>query len=66
MLTFHANTALIDDRLVTSGGRVLCVVGLADSLRSARSVVYDAIGQIGFDGMQYRHDIGMRALNRKY
>jgi phosphoribosylamine--glycine ligase len=65
-VTFHAATALVDGKLVTAGGRVLCVVGLADLVRGARSVVYDAVNQISFDGMQYRRDIGFRALNRKH
>ena len=65
-VTFHAGTTLADDKLTTSGGRVLCVVGLADSVRSAQSVAYETINQISFDGMQYRHDIGYRALNRKH
>lgn len=65
-VTFHAGTALVDDKLVTSGGRVLCVVGLSDSVRGAQSAAYEAINQISFDGMQYRRDIGYRALNRKH
>jgi phosphoribosylamine--glycine ligase len=65
-VTFHAGTALADDKLVTSGGRVLCVVGLADSVRGAQSIVYETINQIDFDGMQYRRDIGDRAVNRKH
>jgi phosphoribosylamine--glycine ligase len=65
-VTFHAGTTLADGKLTTSGGRVLCVVGLADSVRSAQSVAYETINQISFDGMQYRHDIGYRALNRKH
>jgi phosphoribosylamine--glycine ligase len=65
-VTFHAGTTLADGKLTTSGGRVLCVVGLADSVRSAQSVAYEAINQISFDGMQYRRDIGYRALNRKH
>jgi|UPI0002D38C22 phosphoribosylamine--glycine ligase len=64
-VTFHAGTTLTDGKLTTSGGRVLCVVGLADSVRGAQSVVYDTVNQISFDGMQYRRDIGYRALNRK-
>ncbi|MGK8203470.1 phosphoribosylamine--glycine ligase [Burkholderia cenocepacia] len=65
-VTFHAGTTLTDgDKLVTSGGRVLCVVGLADSVREAQQHAYDAINQINFEGMQYRRDIGYRALNRK-
>ncbi|SEC86344.1 phosphoribosylamine--glycine ligase [Burkholderia sp. WP9] len=65
-VTFHAGTTLTDGKLTTSGGRVLCVVGLADSVRSAQSVAYETINQISFDGMQYRRDIGYRALNRKH
>ena len=64
-VTFHAGTTLENGKLSTSGGRVLCVVGLSDSVRGAQSVVYDTINQITFDGMQYRRDIGYRALNRK-
>ncbi|MCF2134454.1 MULTISPECIES: phosphoribosylamine--glycine ligase [Mycetohabitans] len=65
-VTFHAGTALVDGKLVTSGGRVLCVVGLADSVREAQSIAYETIHHIQFDGMQYRRDIGHRALNRKH
>jgi phosphoribosylamine--glycine ligase len=65
-VTFHAGTALADGKLVTSGGRVLCVVGLADSVRGAQSAAYEAINRISFDGMQYRRDIGYRAINRKH
>jgi phosphoribosylamine--glycine ligase len=65
-MTFHAGTELVDGKLLTAGGRVLCVVGLSDSVRGAQSIVHDAINQIAFDGMQYRRDIGYRALNRKH
>ncbi|WP_442808644.1 phosphoribosylamine--glycine ligase [Trinickia soli] len=65
-VTFHAGTSLVDDKLVTAGGRVLCVVGLSDSVRGAQSAAYEAINQISFDGMQYRRDIGYRALSRKH
>ncbi|MEA3120080.1 MAG: phosphoribosylamine---glycine ligase [Paraburkholderia sp.] len=65
-VTFHAGTTLVDGKLVASGGRVLCVVGLADSVRGAQSAAYEAVNQIAFDGMQYRRDIGYRALNRKH
>ncbi|MDN7745728.1 phosphoribosylamine--glycine ligase [Burkholderia multivorans] len=64
-VTFHAGTTLDGDKLVTSGGRVLCVVGLADSVREAQQHAYDTINQINFEGMQYRRDIGHRALSRK-
>jgi phosphoribosylamine--glycine ligase len=65
-VTFHAGTTLAAGKLVTSGGRVMCVVGLADSVRGAQSVVYETINQISFEGMQYRRDIGHRALARKH
>jgi len=61
-LTFHAGTKLQDGKLVTSGGRVMCVVGLADTVRGAQQKAYDAIHHIQFDGMQYRKDIGYRAI----
>ncbi|WP_207004280.1 phosphoribosylamine--glycine ligase [Trinickia mobilis] len=65
-VTFHAGTTLTDGKLLTSGGRVLCVVGLSDSVRGAQSVVYETVNQISFDGMQYRRDIGHRAIGRKH
>ncbi|CAM3810043.1 phosphoribosylamine--glycine ligase [Polynucleobacter antarcticus] len=61
-LTFHAGTIFKDGQLLTSGGRVLCVVGLSDTVRGAQQKAYEAISQIQFDGMQYRQDIGYRAL----
>ncbi|WP_322033322.1 phosphoribosylamine--glycine ligase [Paraburkholderia sp. J76] len=64
-VTFHAGTQVVDGKLVTSGGRVLCVVGLADSVRSAQKVAYETVNRISFDGMQYRNDIGYRAAGRK-
>jgi len=64
-VTFHAGTQLENDVLTVAGGRVLCVVGLSDTVRGAQSVAYQTVNQINFDGMQYRHDIGNRALARK-
>jgi len=61
---FHAGTRAADGGVVTSGGRVLCVTALGDNLRAARSRAYDAVEQIRFDGMQYRKDIGHRALKQ--
>jgi phosphoribosylamine--glycine ligase len=61
-ITFHAGTALNGDTLVTSGGRVLCVTALGDTVRAAQKSAYDAVERVQFDGMQYRHDIGHRAL----
>jgi phosphoribosylamine--glycine ligase len=59
---FHAGTALKGDVLLTSGGRVLCVTALADSVRQAQQKAYQVINGIHFDGMQYRGDIGFRAI----
>jgi len=61
-ITFHAGTKLEDGKILTSGGRVMCVVGLADTVRGAQQKAYDVIDQIQFDGMQYRKDIGYRAI----
>ena len=61
-IVFHAGTKLHDGNLLTSGGRVLCVVGLADTVKAAQQKAYSAVQQIHFDGMQYRKDIGFRAI----
>jgi phosphoribosylamine--glycine ligase len=63
-MTIHAGTSLENNELRTSGGRVLCVVGLGDSVKTAQKHAYDAIEHIHFDGMQFRRDIGWRALKR--
>jgi phosphoribosylamine---glycine ligase len=59
---FHAGTILDGDDVKVNGGRVLCVTALGDSVRQAQKHAYDTIAGIGFDGMQYRTDIGHRAL----
>jgi phosphoribosylamine--glycine ligase len=59
---FHAGTTLDGGKVLTSGGRVLCVTALGDSLKVARARAYEAVDAIRFDGMQYRKDIGHRAL----
>jgi phosphoribosylamine--glycine ligase len=61
---FHAGTRLEGKALVTSGGRVLCVTALGDSVKMARTRAYEAVERIRFDGMQYRKDIGHRAIKR--
>jgi phosphoribosylamine--glycine ligase len=61
-MVFHAGTRLEDGVLKTSGGRVLCVTVLADSIKRAQAAAYDAVAQAHFDGQQYRGDIGWRAL----
>ncbi len=63
-MTFHAGTGLENKTLTTQGGRVLCVVGLGDSVRVAQKHAYEALDKIQFDGMQFRRDIGWRALKR--
>jgi phosphoribosylamine--glycine ligase len=62
---FHAGTTHNPDgQVITSGGRVLCVTALGDTVRQAQIRAYDQIRQIRFSGMQYRSDIGHRALRR--
>ncbi len=61
---FQAGTRVEGKEVVTSGGRVLCVTALGDNLRAARSRAYEAVERIRFDGMQYRKDIGHRALKK--
>ena len=64
-MVFHAGTQLGDDgQPVTSGGRVLCVTVLADSVKQAQQKVYDVARGIHFDGAQYRRDIGFRAVKK--
>jgi phosphoribosylamine--glycine ligase len=59
---FHAGTAMRDGRLVTAGGRVLTVVGAGATYEAAMARAYDGVGEISFNGMQYRKDIGRKAL----
>ena len=61
---YHAGTAMRDGRLVTAGGRVLTVVGHGIDYAEAVSRAYAGVLQISFDGMQYRRDIGRRAIAR--
>ena len=62
---FHAGTALAGDDVVTSGGRVLCVVGLGDTVSRAAEIAYDAVNKICWDGVYLRRDIGHRAIARE-
>jgi len=62
---FHAGTAMRGDDVVTNGGRVLCAVGLGDTVRAAQREAYDLVDAICWDGMQYRRDIGYRAIDRE-
>ena len=61
-VVFHAGTALQDGVLRSSGGRVLCVTVLADSVKAAQQRAYRVASGIGFEGAQMRHDIGHRAI----
>lgn len=70
LVVFHAGTRLelpeqdeVAHRVVTNGGRVLCVAGFGSSLQLALEKVYQGIGQIQFEGMQYRKDIGSEKAN---
>lgn len=60
---FHAGTAInADGKIVTNGGRVLCVTALGDSTKIAQKIAYEEVGKISWDGMHFRHDIGNKAL----
>jgi phosphoribosylamine---glycine ligase len=62
VLVFHAGTARERDRVVTAGGRVLTVVGRGPTYDAAIAKAYAGVAKISFNGMQYRHDIGQKAL----
>jgi phosphoribosylamine--glycine ligase len=59
---FHAGTTLKDDKVLTSGGRVLCVTTLGETVKFAQSRAYQILEEIKFNGAQYRKDIGFRAI----
>jgi phosphoribosylamine--glycine ligase len=63
-MVFHAGTARRGGEVVTSGGRVLCVTALGDSVKQAQQRAHEVLGGIHFDGAQYRRDIGHRAIKR--
>jgi phosphoribosylamine--glycine ligase len=62
---FHAGTSLVGDQIVTSGGRVLCAAGLGDSVSDAQRAAYALADSIQWEGVQYRRDIGYRAIARE-
>jgi phosphoribosylamine--glycine ligase len=62
---FHAGTVLKDGKVVTSGGRVLCVTALGGTVAAAQQHVYEVVRQIRWNGAQYRTDIGYRAIARE-
>ncbi|MDI6751189.1 MAG: phosphoribosylamine--glycine ligase [Pseudomonadota bacterium] len=59
---FHAGTAEKDGHIVTAGGRVLCVTALGETVKLAQKRAYEIVDAIRFDGMQFRRDIGFRAI----
>ena len=63
-IVFHAGTRRQGDQILTSGGRVLGVTALADTLPAAREKVYALVPQLSFDNMYYRKDIAQKALKR--
>jgi phosphoribosylamine--glycine ligase len=62
---FHAGTALKDGQVATSGGRVLCVTALGETVHAAQRRAYEVVRQIRWNGAQYRNDIGYRAVARE-
>src|SRR5699024_6729354 len=62
---FHAGTRLEGENVVTSGGRVLCVTALGDTVKAAQTAAYQAIENIQWDGCYYRRDIGYLAIARE-
>ncbi|HEV2710022.1 MAG TPA: phosphoribosylamine--glycine ligase [Edaphobacter sp.] len=62
VVVFHSGTSIKDGRLVTAGGRVLAITAMAPDLRAALDLAYAQLAKISFEGMQFRRDIGHRAL----
>ena len=62
---FHAGTALDDGKVITNGGRVLCAVGLGSTVSEAQRAAYALCDRIRWEGVQYRRDIGYRAVQRE-
>ena len=62
MKLFHAGPKLIDDNVVTSGGRVFCATALGDDLKSAQSKAYNLVDSVTFDGAFHRRDIGFKGI----
>jgi phosphoribosylamine--glycine ligase len=63
-VVFHAGTALRGGKVFTSGGRVLCVTALGDTVKQAQTHAYALADKLHFEGMQMRRDIGFRAVRR--
>jgi len=65
VVVFHAGTAIKEGQLVTAGGRVLAISTVAPDLQTALDKAYAQLGTISFEGMQFRRDIGHRALHQE-
>lgn len=65
LMVFHAGTSIDNERLVTSGGRVLCVTAVGKDIKDARDRAYSGISKIYFDGIHFRKDIGAKAISKK-
>ncbi|QPF74816.1 phosphoribosylamine--glycine ligase [Roseateles sp. DAIF2] len=65
VMVFHAGTTEQDGKLLSNGGRVLCVTALGESVRTAQQLAYDALTSIQFAGKQFRRDIGHRAVAKR-
>jgi phosphoribosylamine--glycine ligase len=63
---FHAGTRLQSGRVLTSGGRVLCAVGLGKNVSDAQTQAYELVDSIDWPGVQFRHDVGYRAIAREH
>jgi phosphoribosylamine--glycine ligase len=61
-MVFHAGTTRQGEQTLTSGGRVLCVTALGDTVKAAQQRAYEVLRGISFDGAQWRTDIGHRAV----
>ena len=64
-IVFHAGTSVRDGKIVNSGGRVLVVTADGEQVTDAIAKAYEAVAKIHWTGVQYRHDIAKRAVNRK-
>ena len=59
---FHAGTKLVNDKVMTSGGRVFCATALGDDLKSAQIKAYELVDKVSFDGAFHRRDIGFKGI----
>ncbi|MDB4020921.1 phosphoribosylamine--glycine ligase [Litorivicinus sp.] len=62
---FHAGTTMNEEKIITSGGRVLCVTALGETIKDAQKLAYERVKNISFKGAQYRSDIGYKAITKK-